>query len=76
MFFRQREPRLVGSGAESTGNMARELVHPIRRVEREVPIQTRQFNRTVSDKSGWYRGLGSPLFGYRGRAFSFYLSTL
>ena len=76
MFFRQREPRLVESGAEGTGNMARELVHPIRRVEREVPIQTRQFNRTVSDKSGWYRGLGSPLFGYRGRAFSFYLSTL
>ena len=73
LFFRPREPRLVKSGTERRGNMARELFHPISRVKREVPLQTERFFWTVSDKSGWYRGLGSPLFGNRGRAFSFYI---
>ena len=62
---------MVESGAESVGNMARELVHPIGRVKREVPIQTERFVWIVSDKSGWYRGLGSPLFINRGQGFFF-----
>ena len=42
-FFRQRELRLVESGAEHAGNMAQELFHSIGRVKRAVPIQTRRF---------------------------------
>lgn len=46
----QREPRLVKSGAGKKGNMARESFHPIGRAEREVPIQTCDYTRIVSDK--------------------------
>ena len=69
--IRQREPRLVKSGAERMGNMAQEHFHPIGRVERVVPIQASDSKWIVSEKSGWYRGLGSPLFG-QGQGFSFY----
>jgi len=70
-FFRQREPRLVESGAERAGNMAREPVHPIGRVKRAVPLQAKRFIWIVSDKSGWYRGHGSPLFGTGAGLFLF-----
>ena len=72
LFFRQREPRLVRSGAENSGNMAQELFCPIGRAERAVPLQTQRFIWTVSDKSGWYRGHGSPLSG-QGQGFFFYI---
>ena len=46
----QREPQLVKSGAGKKGNMVRESFGPTGRVKREVPIQTCDYIRIVSDK--------------------------